>query len=97
MIKKCTFTKLIISVGYRVASRQASIGYTQAWLKGDINSEADGGAHVHEGLRLLDGSGWVGIGDTNILGAGDKTGQVKYIFKNYRVSKHRVNFLFQLW
>ena len=78
MIKKCTFTKEIISVGYRVGSRQASIGYTQAWLKGDINSEADGGAHVHEGLRLLDGSGWVGIGDTNILGVGDKTGQVKY-------------------
>jgi len=63
------------SNGYSVASRQSSIGYTQAWLKGE-GSDAEGGAHVHEGLRLSDGSGWVGIGDTNILGVGDKNGQV---------------------
>ena len=57
------------------------IGYSQVWLRGDENTDADGGAHVHEGLRLLDGSGWVGIGETNILGVGDKNTQVTLNFK----------------
>ena len=51
-----------------------SIGYTQAWLRGDESIDGD---HVHEGLRLADGSGWVGIGDTNINGESDKPTQVK--------------------
>jgi len=50
-----------------------SIGYNQAWLKGQGTA---GGAHVHEGIKLSDGSGWVGIGDTNVLGTGDKASQV---------------------
>jgi len=33
--------------------------YTQAWLRGEGPS-----AHVHEGIRLADKSGWVGIGET---------------------------------
>ena len=36
-----------------------SSGYTQAWLRGD-----ELGAHVHEGLRLEGGDGWVGVGQT---------------------------------
>jgi hypothetical protein len=51
-----------------------SIEYTQAWLRGDESIDGD---HVHEGLRLADGSGWVGIGDTNINGESDKPTQVK--------------------
>ena len=51
-------------------------GYTQAWLRGDENTDADGGAMPHEGLRLKDGSGWVAIGETNILTVGDKTTRV---------------------
>jgi len=51
-------------------------GYTQAWLRGDENTDADGGAMPHEGLRLIDGSGWVAIGETNILTVGDKTTRV---------------------
>ena len=39
------------------------IGYTQDWLRGDQVGERDQ-AHVHEGLRLDDGSGWVGVGGT---------------------------------
>ena len=46
-------------------------------MKGDQGTDADGGAHVHEGLRLADGNGWVAVGDTNILFVGDKTEQVK--------------------
>merc|ERR1712131_267973 len=34
-------------------------GYTQAWLRGEGPE-----AHVHEGIRRADGSGWVAIGDT---------------------------------
>ena len=45
-------------------------------MKGDQGTDADGGAHVHEGLRLADGNGWVAVGDTNILLVGDKTEQV---------------------
>jgi len=36
-------------------------GYKQEWLRGDA---AGSPVHVHEGLRLADGSGWVGIGET---------------------------------
>jgi hypothetical protein len=43
-------------------------------LRGDESIDGD---HVHEGLRLADGSGWVGIGDTNINGESDKPTQVK--------------------
>ena len=38
-------------------------GYAQAWLRGDRVGDRDQ-AHVHEGLRLADGSGWVGVGGT---------------------------------
>ena len=34
-------------------------GYSQAWLRGEGPA-----AHVHEGIRRADGSGWVAIGDT---------------------------------
>ena len=34
-------------------------GYTQAWLRGEGPV-----AHCHEGIRLADKSGWVGIGET---------------------------------
>ena len=33
--------------------------YRQVWLRGDTEGPA---AHVHEGLRLADGSGWVAVG-----------------------------------
>merc|ERR1719325_245717 len=41
----------------------ASSGYSKAWLRGEGPA-----AHVHEGVRLADGSGWVAIGDTLIEG-----------------------------
>ena len=34
-------------------------GYKQAWLRGQSPV-----AHVHEGVRLEDRSGWVGVGQT---------------------------------
>ena len=37
--------------------------YTQDWLRGDTNVVADP-SHVHEGLRLAAGDGWVGVGGT---------------------------------
>ena len=37
--------------------------YTQDWLRGDTNIVADP-SHVHEGLRLAAGDGWVGVGGT---------------------------------
>ena len=43
-------------------------------MRGDESTDGD---HVHEGLRLADGSGWVGIGDTNINGESNKPTQVK--------------------
>ena len=61
---------------------KGSIGYSQKWLRGDENTDADGGAHVHEGLRLQDQSGWVGIGETNILGVGDKATKVTTNFEH---------------
>ena len=39
------------------------IGYTQDWLRGDEVGDRDQ-AHVHEGLRLADRTGWVGVGGT---------------------------------
>merc|ERR1711892_1079125 len=39
----------------------SSAGYSQAWLRGDPTT---GGAHVHEGIRLEGGDGWVGVGHT---------------------------------
>ena len=35
-----------------------SIGYTQEWLRGDEVQESEE-AHPHEGLRLMDKSGWI--------------------------------------
>lgn len=35
-----------------------SSGYSQAWLRGDGPY-----GHVHEGIRLEAGDGWVGVGD----------------------------------
>merc|ERR1719184_686980 len=35
-----------------------STGYSQAWLRGDQPY-----GHVHEGVRLAGGDGWVGVGD----------------------------------
>ena len=80
-------------------SFKGSIGYKKKWLRGDENTDADGGAHVHEGLRLQDKSGWVGIGETNILGVGDKTTKVttnfEHIFHTYsRLSNKRAARLF---
>ena len=43
-------------------------------MRGDESIDGD---HVHEGLRLANGRGWVGIGDTNINGESDKPTQVK--------------------
>ena len=37
-------------------------GYAQTWLRGE--DTPGGGAHVHEGLRLAGGDGWVGVGHT---------------------------------
>ena len=37
--------------------------YTQEWLRGDHKDGATV-AHVHEGIWLQDGSGWVGTGHT---------------------------------
>ena len=39
------------------------VGYTQDWLRGDEVGDRDQ-AHVHEGLRLADRTGWVGVGGT---------------------------------
>ena len=41
----------------------SSSSYTQDWLRGDTNVVADP-SHVHEGLRLAAGDGWVGVGGT---------------------------------
>ena len=37
-----------------------STAYSQVWLKGDPNGPT---AHVHEGVKLADNTGWVGIGE----------------------------------
>ena len=37
-----------------------SQAYQQVWLRGDPEGPA---AHVHEGVKLVDKSGWVAIGD----------------------------------
>ena len=48
-------------------------GYKQEWLRGE--GSIAGRGHVHEGLRLEDGSGWVGIGHT-LAEDGNKNEQV---------------------
>ena len=48
-------------------------GYKQEWLRGEGSNAGRG--HVHEGLRLEDGSGWVGIGHT-LAEDGNKNEQV---------------------
>ena len=48
-----------------------SNGYRPAWndvVKGDQTDDSNQ-AHVHEGLRLQDGSGWVGVGHSFGFGA----------------------------
>merc|ERR1711970_1360778 len=52
-------------------SGSGSAGYTQAWLRGD---EPYG--HVHEGVRLDAGDGWVGAGDLIEAEKRDKKTQV---------------------
>ena len=44
-------------------------GYTKDWLRGDEGQVA---AHVHEGLRLADRTGWVGVGRTTSTSAARK-------------------------
>jgi len=51
-------------------------GYKQKWLRGE--GSIAGRGHVHEGLRLEDGSGWVGIGHT-LAEDGNKNEQEKYL------------------
>ena len=41
------------------SSGGGSKGYTSDWLRGEGPA-----AHVHEGIRLQDRSGWVAIGET---------------------------------
>ena len=48
-------------------------GYKQEWLSGEGSTAGRG--HIHEGLRLEDGSGWVGIGHT-LAEDGNKNEQV---------------------
>merc|ERR1711892_1530694 len=45
-------------VGEGSSPAPGSSGYTQAWLRGDGPY-----GHVHEGVRLEAGDGWVGVGD----------------------------------
>ena len=51
-----------LSVWYFLPSLycSGSPGYQQAWLRGDPEGPT---AHVHEGVRLADKSGWVAIGE----------------------------------
>ena len=48
-----------VNVGAGVRSRDTIAGYSQVWLRGEGPT-----AHVHEGIRMADGSGWVAIGNT---------------------------------
>ena len=48
-----------VNVGAGVRSRGTIAGYSQVWLRGEGPT-----AHVHEGIRMADGSGWVAIGNT---------------------------------
>ena len=47
------------SSGGSGGSGGSSKGYTNDWLRGEGPA-----AHVHEGIRLADQSGWVAIGET---------------------------------
>merc|ERR1712179_378049 len=49
------------TTGSTGGSNTGSKGYTQAWLRGP----GDFVAHVHEGLELADGSGFVAVGETS--------------------------------
>ena len=48
-------------------------GYRQVWLRGD---QAGPAAHVHEGVRLADGEGWVAVGE-NLPGENQATENFK--------------------
>jgi len=37
------------------------VSYTQDWLRGDADNQ---GAHVHEGIKLAAGDGFVAVGET---------------------------------
>jgi len=54
---------LLVVVLFLGLSTANGIGYTQDWLRGDEVGDRDQ-AHVHEGLRLADRTGWVGVGGT---------------------------------
>ena len=43
-----------------VCPGSASVSYSQVWLRGDSEGPS---AHVHEGVRLADKSGWVAVGE----------------------------------
>ena len=63
VVSPCTSTaRYYYIVKFSIAggvSGGVSGGYSQAWLRGEEPS-----AHVHEGVRLEDGTGWVGVGQT---------------------------------
>ena len=63
----CTDFEFLISSLYNVLSNiccsgstNVSTAYQQVWLRGDPDGPT---AHVHEGVRLADKSGWVAIGE----------------------------------
>merc|ERR1719228_1265051 len=47
------------STGISLSLTGTIAGYSQVWLRGEGPT-----AHVHEGIRMADGSGWVAIGNT---------------------------------
>ena len=53
-------------------------GYIQDWLRGDSGQAA---AHVHEGLRLADRTGWVGVGRTTSTSVARKV-KMCFIYEN---------------
>ena len=63
ILAKITITMLIYFLLLNAPNTANGIGYTQDWLRGDEVGDRDQ-AHVHEGLRLADRTGWVGVGGT---------------------------------
>ena len=68
ILAKITITMLIYFLLLNAPNTANGIGYTQDWLRGDEVGDRDQ-AHVHEGLRLADRTGWGGGG-----GAGKEDG-----------------------
>ena len=54
-----TFLNIIVLAGTEITNQGTAEGYSQVWLRGEGPR-----AHVHEGIRRADGSGWVAIGET---------------------------------